>query len=229
MTGSEVASRSDNHEVRSVMMGRLDRTRYRIGGLAAVLGASVLVAACGSSSTVSSASSAASGSASTQTGTSGAAATATPTSARAVSIGTASGKDGTYLTGASGRALYLWVADSGAMSSCSGKCAVAWPPLTTKGKPVAGKGVQSADLGTIKRSDGSMQVTYQDHPLYYFIEDKTAGSLKGQGSDAFGADWWLVAPSGAAIHKGDPDADSGGDSDASSDSSSSGSSGGGGG
>jgi predicted lipoprotein with Yx(FWY)xxD motif len=213
-------------------MGRLNRTRYRVGGIAAVLGASVLVAACGSSSG-SSASSAASGSASTQTGSSGATATATPASAKSVSIGTAKGKDGTYLTGAGGRALYLWVADSGGMSSCSGKCAVAWPPLTTKGKPTAGKGVQASDLGMIKRSDGSEQVTYQNHPLYYFIEDKSPGSLKGQGSDAFGADWWLVAPSGAAIHKGDPDADSGGDDDASSSSSSSssssGSSGGGGG
>ena len=49
-------------------------------------------------------------------------------------------------------------------------------------------------------------MTYKGQPLYYFIEDKTKGSFKGQGSDAFGADWWLVSPSGAAIHKGDPDA-----------------------
>jgi predicted lipoprotein with Yx(FWY)xxD motif len=213
-------------------MTTIKQLRNRAGGAAALVGVGVLVAACGSSgSGSSSASSAASGSASTQT--SAATATAAPASAKAVSIGVAKGKDGTYLTGAGGRALYLWVADSGGMSSCSGKCAVAWPPLTTKGKPTAGNGVQASDLGMIKRSDGSEQVTYQNHPLYYFIEDKSPGSLKGQGSDAFGADWWLVAPSGAAIHKGDPDADSGGDDDASSSSSSSssssGSSGGGGG
>ena len=64
-------------------------------------------------------------------------------------------------------------------------------------------------------------MTYKGHPLYYFIEDKGKGSIKGQGSDEFGADWWLVSPSGSAIHKGDPDSSSGGDDDSSSSSSSS--------
>jgi predicted lipoprotein with Yx(FWY)xxD motif len=211
-------------------MSKIRQLTHRLGAAAILLGVSALVAACGSSS---SGSSTAASTATSGGSSAGSTATATPASAKAVSIGTASGKDGTYLTGAGGRALYLWVADSGGMSSCSGKCAVAWPPLTTKGKPVAGKGVQASDLGMVKRADGTEQVTYKNHPLYYFIEDKAAGSLKGQGSDAFGADWWLVAPSGAAIHKGDPDAGSD-DNDASSSSSSSssssgGSSGGGGG
>jgi predicted lipoprotein with Yx(FWY)xxD motif len=209
-------------------MGRLSSARYRIGGVAAVLAASLLVAACGSSSSTST-TAAASGSAATGTGTSGATANATPASARGVSISTASGSDGTFLTGAGGRALYLWVADSGGMSSCSGACAKAWPPLTTKGKPIAGSGVKSSDLGTVKRSDGTTQVTYKDHPLYYFIEDKGKGSIKGQGSDAFGADWWLVGPSGAAITKGDHDASDDSDNASSSRSSSSSASSGGGG
>ena len=186
-------------------MSRIKQFRYRIGGLAAVVGVSVLVAACGgggssaSTPAASTGAAASTGSAQTSTGSSNAAATATPAATKGVSIGTASGSHGTYLTGANGRALYLWVADSGGMSSCSGACAKAWPPLTTTGKPVAGKGVTASSLGTIKRSDGTMQVTYKNHPLYYFIQDKSAGSTTGQGSDAFGAPWWLVSPAGAAI------------------------------
>ena len=194
-------------------MHRLRRIRYRIGAAAALIGVSVLVAACGSSGATSTGAPVASGAGGS---TASSIANVTPASAKGVSIGTAKGADGTYLTGAGQRALYLWVADSGGMSSCSGACAKAWPPLTTKGKPIAGNGVQSSDLGTIKRSDGSKQVTYKGHPLYYFIEDKAEGSIKGQGSDAFGADWWLVSPSGAAITKGDKDGGGDGDGDQSS-------------
>ena len=186
-------------------MSRIKQFRYRIGGVAVVVGVSVLVAACGgggssaSTTAASTGSAASAGSTQTSTSSSNAAATATPASTKGVSIGTATGSAGTYLTGANGRALYLWVADSGGMSSCSGACAKAWPPLTTKGKPVAGKGVTASNLGTIKRSDGTTQVTYKNHPLYYFIADKSAGSTQCQGSDAFGAPWWLVSPAGAAI------------------------------
>ena len=59
----------------------------------------------------------------------------------------------------------------------------------------------SADLGTITRSDGTKQVTYKGHPLYYYISDTKAGQTTGQGSNNFGALWWLVSPSGAAITK----------------------------
>jgi predicted lipoprotein with Yx(FWY)xxD motif len=176
-------------------MHKLRRIRYRIGAVTALIGVSVLVAACGSSSSTTTATAAAGAGGSTASTT----ATATAAASKGVAIGTATGKDGTYLTGAGGRTLYLWVADSGGMSSCSGACAKAWPPLTTKGKPIAGSGVHAADLGTIKRSDGSTQVTYNGHPLYYFVEDKGKGSITGQGSDAFGAKWWLVSPAGAAI------------------------------
>jgi predicted lipoprotein with Yx(FWY)xxD motif len=162
----------------------------------------MLVAACGSSgSTTSNATVAPSAGGSAASST----ANATPASSNGLAISTASGKDGTYLVGAGGRALYLWVADHGGMSSCSGACAKAWPPLTTKGKPIADSGVNASSLGTIKRSDGTTQVTYKGHPLYYFIADKAKGSIKGQGSDSFGADWWLVSPSGSAITKGDDD------------------------
>jgi predicted lipoprotein with Yx(FWY)xxD motif len=205
-------------------MQRLRRIRYRIGAVTALIGVSVLVAACGSSSSATTSAPATSGAGGS---TASSTANATPASAKGVSIGLAKSADGTYLTGAGGQAVYLWVADSGGMSSCSGACAKGWPPLTTKGKPIAGSGVQSADLGTIKRSDGSTQVTYKNHPLYYFVEDKGKGSIKGQGSDGFGADWWLVSPSGSAITKGDQDASDDSDNSSSSSSSSSSASGGG--
>jgi predicted lipoprotein with Yx(FWY)xxD motif len=119
--------------------------------------------------------------------------------AGSVVVTTASGSAGTYLTDGAGRALYLWVADSNGRSACTGACAGAWPPLTTKATATAAGGVEGDDLGTIVRADGSRQVTYYGHPLYYFVGDMAAGQTNGQGSDGFGAKWWLVAPSGAAI------------------------------
>lgn len=104
-----------------------------------------------------------------------------------------------YLTGTGGRALYLWVADHNDTSSCAGACAQAWPPLLTKGAPTATGSVKASDLGTITRSNGSKQVTYMGHPLYYYVGDPAAGTWHGEGSSAFGAKWWLVAPSGSAI------------------------------
>jgi hypothetical protein len=74
--------------------------------------------------------------------------------------------------------------------------------VTTTGNPTAGTGVTASDLGMTKRSDGSEEVTYMGHPLYYFVADKSSGQTKGQGSNSFGAKWWLVAPSGSAITTG---------------------------
>jgi predicted lipoprotein with Yx(FWY)xxD motif len=171
--------------------------KVRSGSVAALIGVALIVAGCGSSSSTST---------STDTGAAAAPSSATGTvsqaSAKGVSVSMTKGSAGTYLTGASGQALYLWVADSGGKSSCSGSCAKVWPPLTTKGTPIAGHGVKASDLGTITRSDGTKQVTYNGHPLYSFVEDTAAGATKGQGSDGFGAKWWLVAPSGSAITTG---------------------------
>lgn len=164
--------------------------RIRIGGAAAVLGVAAVVAACGSSSNANSSASSA------------AKAPAASTSSANASVSTASGTAGKYLVGSSGRALYLWVADPSGKSVCAGACAKFWPPLLTKSTPAAAGGVTAGQLGTITRSNGSKQVTYDGHPLYYFALDKSAGSIKGQGSDNFGAKWWLVAPSGTAITKG---------------------------
>lgn len=175
-------------------------TRFPVPRLVALLGVAIFVAACGSSGTSSSpasASSATTSAAAASSATTSSSASSMPTAA--VTVSTAKGSHGTYLVGSSGRALYIWMADTSGKSNCSGACASAWPPLITKGTPAASGGVNSADLSTITRANGSKQVTYNGHPLYYYVGDTGSGTTKGQGSDGFGAKWWLVAPSGAAI------------------------------
>jgi predicted lipoprotein with Yx(FWY)xxD motif len=89
--------------------------------------------------------------------------------------------------------------DKNGKSACSGACAQNWPPLLTKGAPKAGAGAKASLLGTTKRSDGTTQVTYSGHPLYTFVADNgKPGSTKGQGVDAFGARWYVVAAKGTA-------------------------------
>jgi predicted lipoprotein with Yx(FWY)xxD motif len=166
-------------------------TSYRVVSGAALLGVALLLSACGSSSSSSSTASAPTPAPASSSG-----------SASAVSIGAVKGSAGMYLTGASGRALYLWVADSNGQSSCSGACATVWPPVIASTTPTAATGVNASDLATITRSDGTKQVTYKGHPLYYFAADSHSGMTKGQGSNSFGAKWWLVAPSGSAITSG---------------------------
>jgi predicted lipoprotein with Yx(FWY)xxD motif len=129
------------------------------------------------------------------------AATSSPASATgsSVTIDTKSGSLGTYLTDASGRTLYEFGSDTSAMSTCNGACATAWPPLTSNSAATAGSGVTASDIGSITRADGSKQVTYHGHPLYYFSLDKAAGDTKGQGAAAFGAKWWVLSPAGNKI------------------------------
>src|SRR6266545_4731829 len=141
--------------------------------------AALVLAACGGSSY--------GGNSSPSKSTPAPAATSTVISAKSSSLGT-------FLVDAKGRTLYLWDADHGAMSTCNGECAQDWPPLTTKGAAKAGTGVKASLLGTSKRSDGTQEVTYAGHPLYYFAGDTAAGQTTGQGSGAFGAPWWVVAP-----------------------------------
>ena len=114
-------------------------------------------------------------------------------------VGTKTGSLGTFLVDGKGRALYLWEADHGSRSACSGACAQAWPPLTVTGTPKASGAVKGSLLGTTKRADGSREVTYAGHPLYLFAGDSRAGQTTGQGSTAFGAAWWVVTPAGKAL------------------------------
>lgn len=106
---------------------------------------------------------------------------------------------GSILTDAKGRALYLFEADKGPTSTCTGGCAQMWPPLTTPGAPVAGADVNAALLATNPRSDGAMQVTYNGHPLYYYDGDQGPGTTAGQGNNSFGAKWYLLTPAGLKI------------------------------
>jgi predicted lipoprotein with Yx(FWY)xxD motif len=106
---------------------------------------------------------------------------------------------GTFLVDNNGRALYLWDADHGSKSTCSGACAQAWPPLTTTATPKASGAVKASLLGTTTRADGSREVTYAGHPLYTFAGDTQAGQTTGQGSNGFGAPWWVVTPAGKAL------------------------------
>jgi predicted lipoprotein with Yx(FWY)xxD motif len=95
--------------------------------------------------------------------------------------------------------LYIWVADGHGKSRCFGACAKAWPPLITKAAPTAIGGAIAGDLGTITHPGGSKQVTYTGRPLYYFVGDTGPGTTRGNGSDQFGARWWLIAPSGGWV------------------------------
>jgi predicted lipoprotein with Yx(FWY)xxD motif len=114
-------------------------------------------------------------------------------------VSTKTGELGTYLADADGRTLYLFEKDTGMRSRCSGACAQAWPPLISRGKPVAKGRAKASLLSTSRRGNGSRQVTYGGHPLYRFAPDTAPGQTLGQGVDGFGALWWVVARSGNAI------------------------------
>jgi predicted lipoprotein with Yx(FWY)xxD motif len=128
----------------------------------------------------------------------GAATAATPktSSGASATVGVANSSLGSILVDSTGRTLYLFKADVGTKSACSGPCATAWPPLLATGKPTAGTGLTASKLGTITRSGGNQQVTYNGHPLYLFIKDKKPGQTTGEGVTAFGAAWFALTPSG---------------------------------
>ncbi len=91
---------------------------------------------------------------------------------------------GKVLATSTGRTLYLSTSDTTNHSNCTGSCASAWPPLMTKGKPVAGMGVHQALLGTAKRGT-KLQVSYKGHPLYTWSGDTKAGQATGEGVNGF--------------------------------------------
>jgi predicted lipoprotein with Yx(FWY)xxD motif len=97
-----------------------------------------------------------------------------------------------------GEAVYLFDREAGRRSRCYGECAVAWPPLLTKGKPRAGKGADADLLGTTRRRNGKLQVTYNGHPLYYYKDDEP-GRILCHNVDEFGGLWLVVNPRGDAV------------------------------
>jgi predicted lipoprotein with Yx(FWY)xxD motif len=167
--------------------GLLRRPLVALVALAAV---GVLAAGCGSN-----------GSGSGGMGGYGSSGTA-PASGGASSVATLSATStnlGTILVDGSGRTLYLFEKDQPNQSACAGACVAAWPVDQSSGTPKAGSGVKASLLGTIKRGDGSTQVTYNKHPLYYYSGDSQTGQQNGQGVNAFGATWFVVAPAGGAV------------------------------
>src|SRR5690349_8472753 len=123
-----------------------------------------------------------------------------PAAAVGAKVATRPTRLGRVLVDGRGRTLYLFEKDKGTASSCAGACASVWPPLTTRGaKGVAGTGVRAARLGTTRRGDGHTELTYAGHPPYTYAGDARAGDVKGQGLDQFGAEWYVLAPSGRKI------------------------------
>jgi predicted lipoprotein with Yx(FWY)xxD motif len=108
---------------------------------------------------------------------------------------------GRILVNGQGRTLYVFEKDRNGKSACAGKCATFWPPLIATGKPRATAGAKSSLLGTTRRSDGRLQVTYDHHPLYRFAKDVKRGQMNGEGVDAYGAEWYVVSPAGSKIEK----------------------------
>jgi predicted lipoprotein with Yx(FWY)xxD motif len=108
---------------------------------------------------------------------------------------------GKILVDGRGRTLYLFGKDTRGKSMCAGACATSWPPLIASGKPRVAGGAKASLLGTTKRADGRLQVTYKSHPLYLFVNDTKKGETTGEGLDAFGAGWYALSPAGARIAK----------------------------
>jgi predicted lipoprotein with Yx(FWY)xxD motif len=179
--------------------GHMARAGSRVAG---VLLAAVATAAAGcSSSSSSSGSTQPAAPASTGTGGYGGASSSASASAAAAMVKAGTSSLGAIVTDATGRALYLFEKDAGGKSACDGACAQAWPPLLTTGTPTAGTGASTSLLGTVNRADGTVQVTYAGHPLYYFSGDAKPGDITGEGSQAFGAGWDLISPAGKKIEK----------------------------
>jgi predicted lipoprotein with Yx(FWY)xxD motif len=176
----------------------LSKRTKLIAGVGGALAAAATVAACSSAASTGSAAAAPASPAGASSPGAGASTPSAGASGGTV-ITTAKSSAGTVLTSGSGKAVYVWAKDTGDMSNCTGACAGAWPPVTTTGTATAAGGAQASDIGTITRSDGTKQVTYDGHPLYYFAGDSGAGTASGQGSDGFGAKWWLVAPTGSDV------------------------------
>jgi predicted lipoprotein with Yx(FWY)xxD motif len=170
------------------------------------------LAACGSSSKSTSSSSASSAPGSTAaaaskapytTGSPAAASggTAAAGASNAVLVSTKHGALGTVLAvGPKKLTAYLFEGDKGTASACGGACAGVWPPVMA-GSAKAGGGASGSQLGTISRPDGTKQVTYNGHPLYFFARDKDSGDSYGQGVKSFGAAWYALAPSGKKVDK----------------------------
>ncbi|HEY2371253.1 MAG TPA: hypothetical protein VGH82_01770 [Gaiellaceae bacterium] len=136
-------------------------------------------------------------------GTAVASAASTSTNA-AAKVSVASTGIGRILVDGRGHTLYLFAKDTRGKSTCSGACAGFWPPLIASGKPLAGAGAKSKLLGTTKRSDGRLQVTYNHHPLYTFAKDVRKGDTNGEALNVFGGKWYALSAAGSKVGHDSP-------------------------
>ena len=120
---------------------------------------------------------------------------------RRAKVAVASSGLGRILVDGRGRTLYLFEKDKHGKSACTGQCASFWPPLIASGKPLATAGAKASLLGTTKRADGRLQVTYNHHPLYTFVKDTKKGQTNGEEVDAFGAEWYAISAAGAKVER----------------------------
>jgi predicted lipoprotein with Yx(FWY)xxD motif len=116
-------------------------------------------------------------------------------------VSTAKTSLGRIIVNSNGHTLYVFGKDTNGKSACSGQCAAFWPPLVMSGKASVAGGAKASLLGTTKRADGRLQVTYNHHPLYSFVKDTKAGQTNGEGLNVFGATWHAISPAGAKIAK----------------------------
>ena len=113
-------------------------------------------------------------------------------------VKTSSSQYGQVLFGGNDQAIYYFDKESGSKSECYGACAAAWPPVLTEGNPQAGSGAQAGLLGTTERDDGTKQVTYDGHPLYYYVDDPK-GEVDCHNVDEFGGLWLSVQGNGQPV------------------------------
>ena len=119
-----------------------------------------------------------------------------PRSKKPTVVQVQSSQYGDVLFDGKGFVLYLFTKDKPNKSRCNGDCAEAWPPYLKKGKLTAGEGVDQSALGVTERRDGSKQVTYHGHPLYYYEHDDAPGQILCHDVQEFGGGWLVVQPDG---------------------------------
>lgn len=110
-------------------------------------------------------------------------------------IKTGDSQFGPMLFDGNGQAIYIWELEDSSTAECYGDCAVAWPPVLTNGAPIASENVNNELLGVTKRTDGTTQVTYNNHPLYYYAHEKV-GEVKCHNISTHGGLWWVIQPNG---------------------------------
>jgi len=167
----------------------------------AVAGAALLVAACGSYSASAYGTAASPSSNGRYPGVASSPA-GTPAPPAAITVSLRNTPLGQILVDGSGRTLYLFEADKTNISNCYGDCASVWPPLIASSTPTGAAGINQSLLTTTTRKDGSLEVTYNGHPLYYFVSDKQAGETTGQAISSFGAEWYVISAAGSKVDNG---------------------------